>query len=388
MRVTNCTNLSISVSDPLLMYIRVLSYRTRLKDVFDNTIIGVSGCQGDCNYDHVKIIKDFFYSLQSNTDNLKVDFFENDQGNHGLNIGTVVSSNWNNIKDTILLMEDDDFIINDELLVEYLKRIKNRELDFVGGTRGCCSNADFINFEKQIIRDDNLLESFEGDFQPHFWPTHFMIHKSLLNSDDVFANHVYKAGTEIDFRGRKYKFEYDTVGDTMVYFCVNMWNRVKKGIDHKLYTLGTPEYVDKFNYNFHSGLLPNWLKLEEYPEKIALKALQFHIGSASCLRRFWINDIDILNEEMFRQIDQFINNKGDTNGIIEIYRRYYLYKIIFNIVKNDSEFSTFKNGYEYNFAKADEYFNRIGINDIFATKDFKMMPESIYDVIFRYIIGR
>ena len=130
MRIANCTSLSISVTDPLLMYVRVLNCRHKLNDVFDNTIIGVSGCQDNRNQTHVNIIKEFFNKLADNTQNLKVNFFKNDCGNHGINIGTLIRNNWNDINDTILLMEDDDFIVNDNLLVNYLSKIQNRQLDF------------------------------------------------------------------------------------------------------------------------------------------------------------------------------------------------------------------------------------------------------------------
>lgn len=387
MSFKNATNLSISVSDPLLFYIRVLNYRHKLSNIFDNLIIGVAGCGEYRNKEEAEVLKSFFNNLANTTPNVKLEYFSGHAGCHGTNIRTLLKNNWDEVNNAVLITEDDDFIINEDILSEYVRRIKNGEIDFVGESRGCTNNGDFMEFQKKIIAEDNLVENLYGQFHPHFWPTHFVVHKMFLRPDDKFENHLFKKDTEINFRGRNYKFEFDTTADTFVKFSVDLWSRINKAREHKLYELGTPEYVDKFAYCFASGLQYDWLKFEESPEKFALKMYQFHIGSATCLLGFWNKNISILNEPMFRQIKEYINGK-DVNTVLEIYRRYHIYKNIFNVVKDDLEFLPFKEGYEQNFSVADRFFNEIGIPEMLATKDYKMMPSFIFDSVFKYIIGR
>lgn len=387
MKISNCTMLSISTSDPLLMYIRILNQRNRFNDIFDNGFIAVCACNNNLDTTQIDYIKDYFNRINVGTNNLKIEFIDGVDTNHGVNIGTLVRNNWDQIRDTILLMEDDDFIVNDNEMVKILKRIQNGEIDFFGGARGNCNNNDYMEFAKKIISEDNLIENVGVDYHPHFWPTHFMIGKRFINKDDAFDTFFSKSGKEINFRGRNYKFEMDTVGDTFVAFCMKLWNRINKCHIYEVYKLGTPEYIDKFNYSFSSGKQYNWLDLNLNTENLELKALHYHIGSASCLRRFWIKDIDILNEAMFREISIFLN-KNDIDSILEIYRRYHIYKRIYNLVKNDNEFSEFKEGYDKNFLIADDYFNRIKIDDMIATRDYKMMPDYIFNNVFSYITGK
>lgn len=383
----NVTNLSISVSDPLLYYIRILSYRNKLSSIIDNLIIGIAGCGEHRSKEETEVLVPFFNKLAASTPNVKLQYFSGHAGCHGSNIRALVKDNYNELNDVVLITEDDDFIINEQELSGYIDRIKNNELDFIGESRGCTNNNEFMEFQKKIIAEDNLVENLVGQFFPHFWPTHFLVNKKHLRPDDIFENYLFKKDTEIDFRGRKYKFEYDTTADTFVKFSVDLWNRINKAREHKVYTLGTPEYVDKLGYCLRSGLLYDWLKLEAGVEELLKKVYQFHIGSATCLLGFWNNNISILEHNLFKQIKQYWES-GDYNTVIEMYRRYYIYKCIFNVVKDDLEFKEFKEGYEQNFAIVDKYFSDIKIHEVIATKDYKMMPEFVFETIFKYIISK
>ena len=113
----------------------------------------------------------------------------------------------------------------------------------------------------------------------------------------------------------------------------------------------------------------------------------YHIGSASCLNRFHVVFEDnLLQEEMFVEILDRINTR-DLSTVAQIYRRYLVYKAIFEAVKNDAELKVFRERYLHNFSIADKFFEDININGLMASIQTRFIPADLYTHAFKQIVG-
>lgn len=388
MNVKNSTQLLISVSDPLLMYFRILNWRARLNPLFDNLFIAVSEGPDRRDDAELKIVRDFFTGLSANDPAVTFDFLEPTMANHGVNIRYLLEKHWAEIRDTILIMEDDDFILNADLLQRFMSRIGSNDLDVVGATRGCTNNEHFISFERQIMQEDNLFENLRPFTFPHFQPTTLLIRKSCFNPNDILEAHSHMPGDQIVLRGRPYTFEIETAMDTFVKFSSELLNRINKAHDLQTYAAGTPTYEDQFAYYFHGGYHDRNWHLQPNPQALMLQQFQYHIGSASCLYRFAFKQTNLLEQSIFSEMDHYIKDSGYHSTVLEIYRRYYVYKLIFDVVKNNAEFAQFVPAYEENFAITDDYFlNKMKIDDLMDASGNSIFDKNVYTDAFKHIAG-
>ena len=385
----NASCVLISVSDPLLMYIRILNWRNRLQYLFDNLFIAVSPGPTDRDAAELTQVRQYFDQLTQNDPRIKIDYLDIGESNHGVNIRTVLSKNWDQIRDIVLIMEDDDFIVNTDTLQMYMNKIRNGEVDYVGEVRGCTNNNDLLAFERKIGIEDNLVESsLKNDlYCLHYHPTHFLIRKQHLRPDDIFEAHYLPVGSKINMRGREFLVDMDTCMDTFVYFSINLMNRINRGYEHCMYQQSVSEYSDKFAYCFYQGIHHPWLQDGGDFEQMVTTRYHFHIGSATCLLKFGFETSSILTQSMFEEMDNYRHDSDLQYTMIEIYRRYYVYKCAFDTVKDDVEFAPFVKTYNQNFTQAEQYFEKIDFDGILKSKDQVFISKKLYEVVFKHIAG-
>lgn len=402
---TNATQLMIS-ADPLTIYISTKNYKNRLSSFVDNFFVGIhthhlqnphitNPSSNELNELHY-----FFENLIKNDDNIKFIFPKENTTEHGKMLRELLKVVYNDCKENILITETDDFFLNTNELLKHIEALNRNEYDFVGEPRGCTNNDELIEFEKKVLIEDNIIvnnnEPGRSCFA-HYWPTHFLIKKQHIKPDDKFeavgngeiwGNSENK--NELTYRGRKFLVKENTCGDTFVKFNIEMMNRINKGYEYHPYNrIDCSPETNLALYYLERGLV-NTLNYE-IPTNIfdiALEKLSLHIGSASALQLFPIlnNRESVLNQGIFNDIENCKMNK-DENGLIELYRRFYLYQAAFESVQNDLDFEIFKERCIKNFEILNEYFEKINIKQIMDNNNRVLLPKRIYVNLFKHIMG-
>jgi len=390
----NTTQLLVSGSDPLLMLIRMENYKKVLGKYFSNFFISVGFGIRERSDEEKNQIKDYFEYLRDGNDNIKFIYPEEDSQNHGCMIEYLVKTFYDDLDDNVFFIEDDDFIINPHLFELHLNSLNYNGYDFVGESRGCCDNQKLMDLEVKILKEDdvyiNSSEDCSGQESYHYWPTHFLTKKKFLKKDDIFRAFDWKRGEEIDLRGRKFKFNKHSCGDTFVKFSIDLLNRVDKGYEFKPFGCNLNLFDNLFNYFFQLGLIHDsdfFSKLNvKDAQKLVSRQFQYHLGSGSCVNRFCIKDLDIMTEDVFEQIDLLYKRK-DYASLVDIYRRYHIYKIAFKVLQDNVRLDSFKEGYIQNFKVADEYFQKLDINKLISDLNINFMLDAYYIETFKQIVG-
>jgi hypothetical protein len=390
--IKNSTQLLVSAADPLLMHIRIKNHKRILSSIFNNLFIGVAFGSRRREPAEVAEIVNFFHELRGDDKSIEFIYPLMDTQNHGMMISHLMQNFYDRCGDNILIMEDDDFIINSRLLKTHICALNEGIYDFVGDPRGCVSNFKLIEDEVKYMKEDKVLYDHDSPCAYHFghyWPTHFLIKKKFVNKDDVFRAHCFEAGETIFYRGRFIKLEEECHCDTLVKFSIDMMSRINKGFQFDLYDCKLDTADSQTAYFFHMGMIeqkPYVTFNDDVYKKIADYYI-YHIGSASCLNRFHVvAEDDLLQEEMFVEILQRIDT-GDLPTASQLYRRYYVYKAIFEAVKNDPEIKIFRERYLHNFNIADRFFKDINIDGLMSAIQTRFVPSEFYTFAFKQIIG-
>jgi len=393
--MTNTTKLLISCADPLFMCVRILNYKRVLSKYFSNFIIGVASGYSDAEKNNIELISEYFDFLRDGDDNIKFNHVNSpESSNHGMMISYLIKNFYNEIDDNILLMEDDDFIISPYILEYHINNLNYNGYDFVGEPRGCSNNNEFILFERQIIKEDDIFIASSPNCDEclyHFWPTHFLTKKQFIKENDTFCSYGWVKGDEIKLRGRNFKFEYESCGDTFVKFSIDLLERVNRGCVYSPYFCqNMDKFNSKFDFYFQYGIIGD----EQFKKDLTLKNIKsriarqpiYHLGSGSFARKYHLENPNIINETS-PMVENLLN--GENYGaFLEFYRRYRIYKIIFDVVKDEKEMEMFRDGYIKNFKLLDEYYESINVQHKLDVEGQKYFPKEYYEETFKQIIGK
>lgn len=97
-----------------------------------------------------------------------------DHGNAINQLLDIVQEKW------VMLIEDDAFIFNDEIVNGAFSLLENGHFDIVGGKRGSCA-TEILEAAQQKW---GISYTGEGDQGPNFWPCYFFSSVDLLKSTD------------------------------------------------------------------------------------------------------------------------------------------------------------------------------------------------------------
>tara|TARA_R110000868_G_scaffold18612_3_gene81537 strand:+ start:3179 stop:4363 length:1185 start_codon:yes stop_codon:yes gene_type:complete len=390
--IKNSTQLLVSAADPLLMHVRIKNHKKILSNIFNNLFVGVAFGSKRREPAEVAEIVNYFNELRGDDKSIEFIYPLNETQNHGMMIAHLVQNFYDRCGDNILFMEDDDFILNSRLLKTHVDALNEGIYDFVGDPRGCVSNFKLIDQEIKYMKEDKVLYNHDGPCSYHFghyWPTHFLIKKKFVKKDDIFRAHLFEAGETIFYRGRFITLDEECHSDTFVKFSIEMMSRINKGFQYDLYDCKLDNIDSQTAYFFHMGMIEQkpyvtfdasiYNKIAEY--------YIYHIGSASCLNRFHVVvEDDLLQADMFVEtIDRI--NMGDLPTVSQIYRRYHVYKAIFEAVKDDPEMKIFRERYLHNFNIADKFYRDININGLMESIQTKFIPPDFYTYAFKQIVG-
>ena len=409
MNKKNATQLMIT-GDPLATYIAIKNYKNRLRRFVDNFFVGIHTwhyyAPHICNPTHEDLaeVEELFKSLVKDESDIKFVFPSEGTTQHGTMLNELVKAVYDDCKENLLITETDDFFVDMDQLESHVDAMNRGEYDFVGEPRGCTNNTDLIEFERKIVREDDVYVNKNASGFPntpsgvfnHFWPTHFLIKKKFVNKDDRFE--AFGPGendplgklinnTEISYRGRKF-FVENTCGDTFVKFSIDMMSRVNKGFEYVAAPATKEDATTLYFLNYGLINTTNYT-IPSYVMDLALKQFSLHTGSGSSLQLFpIIKDKDrLLAQGIFLQIKQMIQNKDDY-GILELYRRFNLYRAGFEAIKDDPEFAVFKDRCIQNFSILDEAFAEAKVEEILKSRGNWLMPRQIYVDTFKHIVGK
>ena len=392
----NTTKLLISVSDPLLFYVRIRNWKNNLKPYFDNLLVAISPGPDSVNVPQAEFdkINQFFVDITKDDDSIKLNFLDHSMNDHGVNIRYLTQNYWDNIGDTVLLMEDDDFITDTGILEKYLSRVKNREVDVIGTTRGCTNNSDLLKFCSDVLSEDEVIENMCPHTQPNFTPTHLIFNKGMITPNEVMEAQSHEVGEVLYYRGRKFEYGVFTCMDTFVDASLRIGSRANKIYEHRPYIGGTSGDFYEFSYFFSLTSYPtHWKKpsVEQSNEWVD-QQYQYHIGSATCLCRAGCESVDFLNQSLFEESKNFLSRIDVEDHapytLLEFYRRLYIYKAMYELVRNDAAFARFVPMYDKNLALAEDFFkNVVKIEDIMKKVNYKFMDIEYYRRLFVKMLG-
>jgi hypothetical protein len=118
-----------------------------------------------------------------------------------------------NKEDYLMLVEDDGFIFNKDIINLAFSFIESGQFDIVGSKRGSC-HQELLDRAKEIW---NLDYTGEGDQGPNFWPCFFFCKRqTLLKTDRNFKAKAWHRGEEITFLNNYIVKEEIICSDTFV----------------------------------------------------------------------------------------------------------------------------------------------------------------------------
>jgi len=408
MSKTDSTQLMVT-ADPLAVYIAVKSFKNRLSRFVDNFFLGIHSWHYGNPHSpenpethQLEEMHEFFNRLEQTTDNVRFVYPEEGTTQHGTMLNELVKATYDDCKSNLLITETDDFFVSEEVLENHIAALNRGDYDFVGEGRGCTNNQLLLDFEKNVCEEDKVFVNAGEDpmigQQCHYWPTHFLIKKKFVNKDDRFE--AFGEGKDqydllgnivnrknLLYRGREFYIE-NTVGDTFVNFSMNMMSRINRGYDFKPFPLPPAKDHDHL-YFLTSGLVNTYnYQIPEHMMDLAFKQFSLHTGSGSSLMMFPIVSGDkLLEQAIFRQIREMKQN-NDSWGLIELYRRTHLYRAGFEAVKDDEEFSIFRERCETGFAELDKLFKEVDVDGYLKERENWLLPIDIYIDTFKRIVGK
>lgn len=162
---------------------------------------------------------------------------------HQLEHGEVINRTLDIVtEDLIMLIEDDGFIFNGDIVNKIYNYIDNGQYDIVAGKRGSCG-FELLERAKQLW---SLDYTGLGDQGPNFWPCFFFCHRSLLlQTNRHFGASFWKAGQYCE--PLNFTVETDQAGDTFVDASLQLRNLVEPS---RILTIpqyhGSPDDLEHF----------------------------------------------------------------------------------------------------------------------------------------------
>jgi hypothetical protein len=264
-------------------------------------------------------------------------------------------------------------------------------VDAIGATRGCTNNTKLMQFCRDVLIQDNVFENMSDHSQTHFTPTHFMFKKNVFDKSAPMEAYSHEVGEKLIYRGREFVYDEHTEMDTFVEASLRLFSKVNKVYEHRDFLPGTYGDYDEFNYYFSLTYHGSNFQMPAQAVEWATQQLHYHIGSATCMCRFAFHQENLLEQEMFAEMNNFqAHPEWDWSdwSIMEIYRRYVIYKMFYDLVRNDAAFARFVPAYDANFAIAEDYFvNKIKIHDLLKKHGRNFLDPQLYVTAFKHIIG-
>lgn len=366
-----------ATGEPLIMQFWLQNY-SKYSHLVNNTYIAVD-CMGKLNPMEFLFIKNYLgrqfgkYSIR--------DHYNYALGQHGHNIDSLLTRFEPDIKENILLMEEDDYVLNPALLEIEIKEYFDENYDVLGCPRGSCTPymAELIRQYVYSKSDFYLNTKLRKDeYTLNFWPTLLLTKKKhFFNSSRNFCAKSWPVGTTLKLGDSETVLTEDCNGDTMV------------GFSMELYQNPEVKRVKMLHELYHSKLEDN-----EFIPQILDTSLDFHVGSLSSMlsNRLWKPTDGVWDENSsyvayMRHVQQFDYGYRE---IVEMYRRLLLLRQMLYALKKPEEFEFFGN-YE---GRLDEI---IGIfeaeNDMQAMLDkfgiwsvAKGLDEDIYGTVCKRLV--
>jgi hypothetical protein len=269
---------------------------------------------------------------------------------HGLNIDLLLNKYEPDIRDNVLLMEEDDFIINPQFVTEHINDYLNNGYDVLGVGRGSATPYLLDSLFPLVKRRPNLqidTTLSANDTAISFWPTFFLTRKNLLTkSSREFHSKTWPAGSVIKIGDEQLVLDRECSGDTFVSYAYELYGNpdVKKVrlLSNTPQEVWVPEHaypVGHYYRTYHSSLHDN-----ELLDKVMPTSMDFHVGSLSTFisNKFWKPFKGTYEEHSYMKAmyAQKANENNNCNNlaIVEPYRRCLLMREMLNSIKNPKDF--------------------------------------------------
>jgi hypothetical protein len=301
---------------------------------------------------------------------------------HGHNINNLLEKFGPDLKENILVMEEDDYILNPDQLKLAIDTHFDENYDVTGYSRGCCS--EFITQKTQeVVNSRNDLFVYrpnrELNAEFNFWPTLLLLRKDLLmkSSRDFGARTWYK-GETIKFWDKEYTLTEDAAGDTLVSFSLELYNNPSVKRMHMLGNVYHSRMEDSYT-------IP----------PILSTSINFHVGSLSTVlaNRFWKPHASLDHHgyiQFLRDLKKDEQSASYRHTLVEYYRRLSLLQQMLYSLKTPKNFEFFAN-YEKNIFETLELIEADhDLDKIFPTFGIAVIANgfdvSVYSQVFKKMI--
>jgi hypothetical protein len=123
-------------------------------------------------------------------------------------------------EDNIMLLEEDGFIFNSDVVAKCFQRIESGEVDAVGSPRNSCGD-EVVEALRIKYNLDYATTPDMPDSGPNYWPNFFFVKREdLLKTDLDCGSKVFEAGyysPELD-----HTFKETNCADTFVWMCIQL----------------------------------------------------------------------------------------------------------------------------------------------------------------------
>lgn len=323
-----------TTGEPLLLYCWFENYK-KYQHLISNIFVAVD-TMGKLNPMEFIFIQNYLKRQFSKIPNLRY-HFNHALGQHGLNIDTLLSNYEPDIKENVLLMEEDDLILNADVLESEINQYFEKEYDIIGVGRGSCTPylsqliGNYIRNRKDL-HIDTLMSDDENYY--NFWPTLFLTKKkNFLNSSRIFYSYSWSKNSILKLGNQEHFLTEDCNGDTFVKYSMELYQNleVKK--------------IKLLNNTYHSRI-----EDDRTIPSILDTSIDFHIGSLSgvLVNKFWNPLQNKSHEHSFIEYVRLIKDtEYGYHEIVDIYRRCCLLKHMLTSIKNPADFEFYQT-YEKN----------------------------------------
>jgi len=326
-----------TTGEPLILHFWLQNLK-KYKHLVNNVFVAVD-CMGKLNPMEFIFVENYLRRQLSRIPDLR-EHFNYCLGEHGRNIDSLFKNYEPDIKENVLLMEEDNFIINPQLLEKEINSYFDDNYDVIGCPRGSCTP-----YLGEIIREyvwtrpdlhlDTKLRRDEITY--NFWPTLLLTKKQhFLNSSRNFGSKTWESGSLLKLGESETVLREQCNGDTMVPFSIELYQKpeIKK--------------VKLLDNVYHSRLEDN-----EFIPQIVDTSIDFHVGSLSgmLVNRLWKPFTGTWDTDSYVPYIRKIKNEPYARiEIMETYRRLLLLQQMLYTLKDPKEFEFFNN-YEANLER-------------------------------------
>lgn len=269
-------------------------------------------------------------------------------------------------EETLVLLEDDFFVLVPGALNESFKKIEDRIVDCIGSTRNCCTQKVIQNIANTFNLSGSSPEHNLRDC-PNFWPCLFFAKtETLRKTDSQFGAICWKKGETIPYINMM--CDVDEVGDSFVWASIQL-----RG------------HGNRFGYIHQCHTAPN--DLMEFPRKLGIYSFKplpwVHIGSLSSgvpgLIKY--DNLVVLTDPQGRDNGRLVPYPVvDNNTVLEYTRRIAMFKFIADYGKlEDPKLDYFNQVYANGVERAIQYMglSRDKVNEFYNMMEAIFLPKTL-----------